>query len=161
MKKLILVRHGKSSWKHDLPDYERPLKERAIKDAGLVIKAVKGSLEEPFVLWSSFATRALESARMFKEQLDVEEDNFLVRKDLYTFDSGELIDVIRSCDDSLDQLMVFGHNPAITETANRLGDQYFDNVPTTGLVVMEFETESWRSLEKGSTILYLFPKNLR
>ncbi|PAM96716.1 histidine phosphatase family protein, partial [Flavobacterium sp. IR1] len=29
MKRLILVRHGKSSWENDLPDDERPLKKRA------------------------------------------------------------------------------------------------------------------------------------
>lgn len=66
-----------------------------------------------------------------------------------------------TCEDSIDTLMVFGHNPAMTEVVNHLGSQEFDNIPTTGLSVLEFETNSWKNLKDGKTILYLFPKNLR
>ena len=36
MKKLILVRHGKSSWEYSVSDRDRPLSERGINDALLV-----------------------------------------------------------------------------------------------------------------------------
>ena len=45
--------------------------------------------------------------------------------------------------------------------ANTLGDEYFENVPTSGLVMMRFENSSWKDLASGKTILHLFPKNLR
>jgi phosphohistidine phosphatase len=57
--------------------------------------------------------------------------------------------------------MVFGHNPAMTNLVNNLGDSYVENVPTTGLTVIDFETNSWENLKTGKTILSLFPKNLR
>ena len=161
MKKLILVRHGKSSWKYDLPDDERPLKKRAYKDADLVIKGLKGVLDKPVTLWSSYAVRALNSAKIFKDQLEIEDSNFEVKEELYTFDKDKLINVIQSCEKDIDQLMVFGHNPAMTEAVNSLGDASFDNVPTTGLTLIEFETDTWKDLKRGKTLLYLFPKNLR
>lgn len=161
MKKLILVRHGKSSWKEDLPDDKRPLKKRAYKDADLVIDAFKGFVKDPLELWSSYATRALTTAKIFKEKLEVRDENFLIKNELYTFDSGSLLQVIKSCDDGIKNLMIFGHNPAMTGVANKLGDQNFDNVPTTGLCMIEFQTNSWQDLKKGKTLLYLFPKNLR
>lgn len=37
MKKLIIVRHAKSSWEHNLPDHERPLNQRGFNDADLVL----------------------------------------------------------------------------------------------------------------------------
>ena len=161
MKRLILVRHGKSSWKYDLPDNHRPLKKRAYKDADLVISAFSGFFNPQAEVWSSFAVRALDSAKIFKEKLEIPDEKFQVRKELYTFDKRELLDVISSCDDSVEELMLFGHNPTITETANALGDETFENVPTTGLCVIDLDTDSWQKPEKGKTILYLFPKNLR
>ena len=161
MKKLILVRHGKSSWKEDLPDEERPLKKRAYKDADLVINAFKSNFDESFIMWSSFATRALTTARIFQEEFEVAEDDFTVKNELYTFNGSQLLEIISSCDDSVDNLMVFGHNPAITHVVNNMGDHNFENVPTTGLTMIRFESDSWKSVKNGKTLLYLFPKNLR
>lgn len=161
MKRLILVRHGKSSWKEDLPDEKRPLKKRAFKDADLVINAFRHFQSAPPVMWSSPAVRALTTANIFKEELEVSEENFAVKEELYTFDKRELLGIIKTCDDSVNNLMVFGHNPAMTSLANSLGDQDFDNVPTTGLTVIEFEAASWKGVKNGKTLLYLFPKNLR
>ncbi|UZH55703.1 histidine phosphatase family protein [Salinimicrobium tongyeongense] len=161
MKKLILVRHGKSSWEEDLPDAERPLKKRAFKDAGLVLNAFSGFHEKPMQMWSSHATRALDTARIFQKRLEVEDKDFTIKKELYTFEVNSLRELITSCEDDVDTLMVFGHNPAITGVANQLGDQHFGNVPTTGLCLIEFEANKWQEIKDGKTVLYLFPKNLR
>jgi phosphohistidine phosphatase len=161
MKRLILVRHGKSSWKENLPDDQRPLKKRGFKDADLVIKAYLATRQEPLTVWSSYAVRALTTAEIFKDKLNISNSDFHVKKELYTFNGSQLLKTIQSCDDSIENLMVFGHNPAMTSVVNHLGDQEFDNIPTTGLTVLEFETDSWRNLKDGKTILYLFPKNLR
>lgn len=161
MKTLILVRHGKSSWEDDVPDEERPLKKRAYKDANLVIKAFKKNFKKDFIVWSSFANRALTTARIFQEEFGIADEDFTVKNDLYTFNGNQLIDVISNCDNAVDCLMVFGHNPAVTHSANKLGDHNFENVPTTGLVVLEFEADNWKDLKNGKTLLYLFPKNLR
>ncbi|GAB2772067.1 SixA phosphatase family protein [Salinimicrobium soli] len=160
MKRLILVRHGKSSWDYDVPDDERPLKERAFNDADTVISAVKDQIKEPFTIWSSYAKRALTTAKIFQEKLDVPAASFEIRDDLYTFNGNELLNEIKTCEDQVQTLMVFGHNPAMTQVVNHLGDQHFDNIPTTGLTWLEFEVDSWEDIRHGKTILYLFPKNL-
>ncbi len=161
MKRLILVRHGKSSWKNNLPDDQRPLKKRGYRDAELVIKAFLTYRNEPLTMWSSYAVRALTTARIFQEKLGVADADFEVKNELYTFNGSQLLKTITTCDDAVETLMVFGHNPAMTSVVNQLGDQEFDNIPTTGLSVIEFETDSWKDLKDGKTILYLFPKNLR
>ena len=63
MKKLTLVRHAKSSWKHNVIDFERPLKTRGENDAVLVANYIKDKLEKPDVIWSSDANRALSTAK--------------------------------------------------------------------------------------------------
>lgn len=161
MKRLILVRHGKSSWEHDVPDDKRPLIKRGIKDGELIASAFEKYFDTPAIVWSSPATRALQTAKIFKQKLKIEDHDFFIRPGLYTFDKNELLKQIESCDPQVKTLMVFGHNPAMTGVVNQLGDQDFENIPTTGLTVIDFETESWKELKNGKTILNLFPKNLR
>ncbi|MGB7784700.1 MAG: histidine phosphatase family protein [Salinimicrobium sp.] len=161
MKTLILVRHGKSSWSEDLPDEERPLKERAYKDAELVLKAFSEKVPSPLTMWSSPANRALTTAHLFKDELNVSDNRFKVKEKLYTFNVNQLLKVISGCDDTIENLMVFGHNPAMTQLVNTLGDHFFDKIPTTGLTVLTFEANSWRTLKNGKTNLYLFPKHLK
>ncbi|WP_373057452.1 histidine phosphatase family protein [Zunongwangia sp. H14] len=161
MKRLILVRHGKSSWKGDLPDHRRPLKKRGHRDGESVSKTFKEFYTAPARMWSSPAVRALETAKIFKKKLEVHDEDFEIVKDLYTFNEDELLRVIRSCPDQVEKLMVFGHNPAMTNLVNSLGDKALDNLPTTGLCVIDFEDGSWKEIKQGRTLITLLPKNLR
>lgn len=161
MKRLILVRHGKSSWKYDVADDKRPLKKRGFKDGELIASAFEKFDAVPGLTWSSPAVRALETAKIFQEKLKIEEKDFQIKPGLYTFQPKELYRQIQTCKPEVDKLMVFGHNPAMTGLVNQLGDKRFENIPTTGLTVIDFETNSWEGLKDGKTILHLFPKNLR
>lgn len=161
MKRLILVRHGKSAWDNNLTDDKRPLKKRGERDGLLIATNFSSFFQKPVTVWSSPAVRALSTAKIFKNKLGIEDKHFNVINSLYTFNGGDLLSQIEKCDPEIDKLMVFGHNPAMTNLVNHLGDSYVDNVPTTGLTVIDFETNSWTNLKDGKTILSLFPKNLR
>lgn len=158
MKKLILVRHGKASKDDKLKDRDRPLKKRGFADAQIITKAFQLHDKPPFYALSSPATRALETARMFKENLGIADENFQIRDELYTFDSDELITILKAQKNTCDKMMVFGHNPAILETANRLGDKQMHKLPTTGLVAIASDVDTWADFSKGKTLLTLFPK---
>lgn len=161
MKRLILVRHGKSSWEYDVADDKRPLKERGFKDGKLIAGTFEKLYVPPVTIWTSPAVRAFETARIFKETLNIEDKDFKIKPSLYTFNRKDLLDVIKSCEDQVNKLMIFGHNPAMTGVVNELGDKSFDNIPTTGLTVIDFEVTTWKEIANGKTILNLFPKNLR
>ena len=63
MKTLYVVRHAKSSWEyHELPDMDRPLKGRGIRDAHLMASWLQDLLSTVPVLYSSPATRTLHTA---------------------------------------------------------------------------------------------------
>ena len=49
----------------------------------------------------------------------------------------------------------------MTNLINDLGDEYLDNLPTTGLVILQFNTTSWKGIKAGKTLLKLFPKTFR
>src|SRR5690554_6368468 len=85
MKTLYLVRHAKSSWKHDVEDYQLPLKERGLKDVQIVSQKVKTEIEPPQRIISSAAVRVLSTAQFFKEALAVSDSDFETNHELYDF----------------------------------------------------------------------------
>ncbi|WP_397300069.1 SixA phosphatase family protein [Nonlabens ulvanivorans] len=161
MKRLILIRHGKSSWELNVRDHDRVLLERGINDAHLIGKHLNSAFINSQQIWSSTAARALQTAVIVSEYIDYNLLSFKLKRELYTFDSSELISQIKSCTNDIDTLMVFSHNHGLTDTVNALGSNYFDNIPTTGAVIIEFNTTQWSDISNGQTIAHFFPKNLK
>jgi phosphohistidine phosphatase len=161
MKNLVLVRHAKSSWEYDVIDHERPLKDRGINDAKIISEEFNNQDMQIDKVLISDANRTKLTAEIFKKVLRFNPDICSYNHNLYDF-SGELLTkVIKRCDDSIKNLMVFGHNYAITNFVNSYGDKYFENVPTSGLVWLEFHTKHWKDINEGKTKLYLFPRDFK
>lgn len=161
MKKLTLIRHAKSSWDGNLRDFDRPLSIRGIKDLSNMVAEVRTFDYAPDLVLSSPANRALATANFFVEGLGIPSKKFSTDKALYDFSGQSLIATIKDVQDSVDFLMVFGHNHALTYFVNLYGTIPIDNVPTCGLVTIEFPITHWNDLKKGVTSKTLFPKSLR
>ncbi|AFL81846.1 phosphohistidine phosphatase SixA [Aequorivita sublithincola DSM 14238] len=161
MKTLYLVRHAKSSWKHDVDDHKRPLKERGEKDGRLVSKKVNEEIEPPQKIISSDATRAFSTAQFFKDALKISDSNFETNHDLYDFSGQNALRIIKSLEHDLDTIMIVGHNHAFTSIANMLGNRYIENVPTCGFVMLQFDEEKWSTITTGKTVKTIFPRDLK
>ncbi|SRX55979.1 histidine phosphatase family protein [Aequorivita sp. CIP111184] len=161
MKTLYLVRHAKSSWKHDVDDHKRPLKDRGVRDGRLVSKKVKAEVEPPQKIISSDATRAFLTAQFFKKALNISDANFETNHELYDFSGQNVMRIIKSLDDNLDTVMIVGHNHAFTSVANMLGNSYIENVPTCGFVMLQFDEKKWSDITTGKTVKTIFPRDLK
>ncbi len=161
MKSLYMVRHAKSSWKYDVSDHQRPLKQRGNKDAKLVSKQVSSELKPPQKIISSDAKRAKTTAQYFKKAFDVADENFVLNHDLYDFSGQSVMEIIKSLDSSLKCVMIVGHNHAFTSIVNMLGNEYIDNLPTSGFVHIRFEVDSWKDITTGKTKEIVFPRHLK
>lgn len=161
MKNLILIRHAKSSWEAPLKDFDRPLMKRGILDAHDVSANISKFLPKTYIIWSSSAARASETALIFAQNISYPIESIVYKDDLYTFDDKQLEKVIKSCDNSLESVILFGHNEAITNFVNKFGDVFIENVPTSGFVSLQFDSESWDNINKGKTHKTIFPKDLK
>jgi phosphohistidine phosphatase len=161
MKNLILVRHGKSSWEYQVGDKDRPLLERGIADAILVANKFHEKEIGIDVVFSSPANRALHTAMIFCRQMHFSLDKFRVAQRLYDFSGNEVIQFLKELDNALQTILIFGHNHAFTHIANSLGNTYIENVPTSGLVHLQFDVDKWSAIEKGTTKQTIFPKEIR
>ncbi|NER14046.1 histidine phosphatase family protein [Leptobacterium flavescens] len=160
-RKLILVRHAKSSWNYDAADRDRPLAQRGINDAHLVSSYLGGKLPSADAVFSSPANRALHTCTIFLRNLNIPFSKLTVTEDLYDFGGEGVVRFLKNADDSHQTIMIFGHNHAFTSVANLFGSTYIDNVTTSGVVVIEFNTDSWKNIDEGKTELTLFPKQLK
>ena len=161
MKNLILIRHAKSSWDIPCQDIERQLEQRGIDDAHLVaINSIK-YLPQNFVIYSSSAKRARETALIFAKTSLYSFESIVFTDELYTFDEIKLEKIIKSIGNDFENVILFGHNEAITNFVNKFGDVFIDNVPTSGLVWLQFETDNWQKVSKGKTKKTIFPRNLK
>ncbi len=161
MKNLILIRHAKSSWEAPLKDIDRPLIQRGINDAHLVASNCIKYLPATFVIWSSPAKRASETALIFAQNILYPIESIVFKEELYTFDEKQLQNVIKSFNNAFENVILFGHNGAITDFVNKFGDINIDNVPTSGFVSLEFNTDTWEEIKNGKIKKILFPKNIK
>lgn len=161
MKNLILVRHAKSSWDAPLRDIDRPLTNKGIHDAHLVSTTIKNHIPKSFLVWSSVAKRASETAIIFAQNISFPLESIIFKEELYTFDERNLERIIKSCPNNYDNLILFGHNEAITNFVNKFGNIFIDNVSTSGFVNIIFDNDSWSDIEKGVTKKVIFPSDLK
>ena len=159
-KQLLLVRHGKSDWGNaDLTDFDRPLNKRGKENAPEMAERLTNRGFKFDLMVSSPAKRAKSTAKYFAEAYQVDEIQF--EELIYEANSKTLLKVINGFDDAADTIVMFGHNPGFTDLANELSDADIYNIPTAGMVLMNFPFDSWQMVSKGTGELVFFdyPKN--
>lgn len=161
MKSLILIRHAKSSWDTPVQDKDRLLNQRGIKDAHQIARQAIQFFKNSYYIMSSNAKRAVETAVIFAQNLNWPIESIQFLDELYTFDAYKLENFVKSCDNRYENVILFGHNAAITDFVNKFGDVFIDNVPTSGMVIISFDVEDWSFIKNGRTVKTLFPRDLK
>lgn len=163
MKKILFVRHAKSSWADmTLTDKQRPLNKRGKRDAPLMAARCMENGLKVQLLISSPAVRAYTTCLVFQDVYNLETP-IQIENYLYHGDPSDFEEALCGVKDSIDCVAIFGHNPGITYLANELdSNRYIDNVPTTGVVVGEIDIEHWEDFSVAKTVLkdFLYPKML-
>lgn len=163
MKKLFVVRHAKSSWKTEgLADMDRPLKGSGVRDAYNTAEWLRSEVEAPNLMISSPATRALHTALIFAKTLGIMYDEIVIKEEIYHAQTKTLFNLIRGLDDAHESVMLFGHNPTLTDFVNKCINHKIDNVPTTGVACLNFEEAHWADVDKKAELLFFdYPKRRR
>lgn len=161
MKKLYLVRHAKSSWDDpSLDDIDRPLNQRGKKDAPEMGERLNKQKIFPDLLVSSPGKRARSTAKKIAKKIGYPKKDILIDDALYHGSDDMLIEIVKKLPDSVQSAMLFGHNPGFTSFANQLCNINIYNIPTAGIVAIDFHTENWEDVEygKGELVFFDYPK---
>ena len=161
MKKLIVVRHSKSSWKDSsLSDFDRPLNKRGKRDGKKMSEFLSKYIKSIDLLLCSSSNRTILTSKYYKDSLQIK--NSIFTESLYHASKKEIIENFYSIDFSVNSILLIGHNPGLTEFINFSTDENLFNLPTTGTVIIEYPIEKWIELEyvSGKVKLMKFPKQI-
>jgi phosphohistidine phosphatase len=175
MRRLMLLRHAKTET--DAPsgqDHDRRLDERGRSDAGEIGHWLSRNPPFPNLVLVSSAVRAQQTWDLVWEEMKdrVPEPEVETLDELYGAEPTQLLKTVRTAFASdPKRLMLVGHNPGMHELGLMLagsGDKAArkaleDNLPTSGLAVLDFDTNDWTDVafRRGKLALFVSPKLLR
>jgi phosphohistidine phosphatase len=163
MKTIYIVRHAKSSWDlTELPDEMRPLMEKGKKRTKRVIDFFhKNNINVDYII-TSHAVRAHETAKLLAYGLKYPFEDIKVDRQVYYADGDSILDQFYDLPERFNSIMIVGHNPTLTDLANRFLKNPIENLPTSGVVSITFSTDKWEEVPSASrkTNFILIPKEL-
>jgi phosphohistidine phosphatase len=161
MRRITLLRHAKSDWDNpSLNDFHRTLNQRGEKNAKLIAKRLKNSGVRPSLIISSDAVRAISTARLIARGIGYPIEFIQPDHELYLASPVGIIDVLEREGENYTDVMIIGHNPGLTELANRLSNSQIDNIPTCGVFAVDIKIDSWAGLAntQGTMNYFDYPK---
>ncbi len=157
MKKLLIVRHAKSSWENiTTSDFDRPLNERGFEDAPKMAKRLKKKEVNIDCIYTSPALRALTTAEIFAKELNVKKSNFFTVPNLYNPAPERFYEVISSAGNDCKTVALFAHNPGITDFVNGLCNVKLDNMPTCGVFAVKCDIKLWSDFADIEKLFWFF-----
>ncbi len=161
MKRLVLIRHAKSSWNNPgLRDFDRPLNKRGKVDAPEMGRRLAQRSLMPDRLLSSPAKRAIRTAEIIAGAIGFPAGRISRMDRLYGAGVTDLLDILRELNDGDDIVYLVGHNPGLTELINSISSDFLDNLPTCGVFCADFEISSWQETgrHRGTRVFVDVPK---
>jgi phosphohistidine phosphatase len=152
MRRLTLIRHAKTEPAHaGQEDWDRALEARGQRDAPEMGKRLKARRFKPDRVLSSPAVRALTTATLIVHELGIPVAKIIQDERLYLASAKDHLKVIQELGGTAQHLMLFGHNPGITEFADQIShERSIDNMPTCAMYSVQFDINDWSELDWGS-----------
>jgi phosphohistidine phosphatase len=169
MKTLTLLRHAKSGWDDPLTrDFDRPLNRRGRRAARTVGEEMRvQGLRFDRVL-ASPALRVMETLEEVAQAYGPIEPDYDPR--LYLASVETLIELIRATPESVDRLLLVGHNPGLERLAlalsggadSRLRGEIEVKYPTGTLAEIRLDVAGWRQVDEGcgAIVRFVRPRDL-
>ena len=164
MKTVMLIRHGKSSWKNaELEDVDRPLNARGKQNATMMGKRLAKQDLFPDLFVSSSAKRAMDTAKIIGYEVSYTVENIVVEPFLYLASADDIFQWLQQRNDRCSHVWIVGHNPVLTELAQKLcNNGEIENLPTCAFYRAEFDVAAWADITigKGRELAFDYPESL-
>lgn len=161
MKKLFLIRHAKSDpipirWTNpELKDIERYLNERGYSNANMMSQKFN---EVPDLIITSPAIRAITTALIFARNLNYDANTICIKQELYETSTNDYLEVLHSINNKFNSVMLFGHNPTISNFAESLCHSLPAEMATCAIAGISFDVSDWNKINTGKLFLFDYPK---
>ncbi|MBL7985285.1 MAG: histidine phosphatase family protein [Flavobacteriales bacterium] len=160
MRTLYITRHAKSSWDDPrIDDFDRVLNERGLRDSPFMAKTFGARADGVDLLVSSPAVRAKTTATFFHDMSGLELPPIQEIPAIYLASLHTLLSVVNRLPDSAARIMLFGHNPGLSELTAYLTNSAIGELPTCATVRIDLPVDHWSEVSGGlgDLIWYDYP----
>tara|TARA_Y100001970_G_C14159549_1_gene817679 strand:+ start:832 stop:1407 length:576 start_codon:yes stop_codon:yes gene_type:complete len=169
-KSLILMRHAKSSWDNSYKDdFDRPLNSRGKENAQMVAKHIHSLGFKPELTLCSSAARCKQTLELIIPYFPTKM-HIRYLDELYLAPERTILEMIKSIELSINQMLVIGHNPGLSDLSQSLiyssnkKNDYFETqqFPTSAASIFEMSINNWLNLKLSDSkiIDFVTPKKL-
>ena len=158
------MRHAKASWEEPgVSDADRPLVQKGIKKTAMIVNFLLQRETSIDLMISSPAVRAYETAKLVAAGLNYPVNKIKTDRKIYDGYYDRILDIIYGTSNDLNSVMIFGHNPTITNLANLFLHPGMENMSTSCVVCLSFDTDKWESIPscEAKQEFIVFPKMLK
>jgi phosphohistidine phosphatase len=154
MKRLTLVRHAKAEDAvSGQDDWNRALATKGQRDARKMGERLKARKRVPDLILTSPALRAITTAKIVARAMGITESGIREDDRLYLASPKKIIEVAHEFGARSKHLMIFGHNPGITDCADQLsGEREIDAMPTCAIFTACFDVDNWSELADSTGV---------
>ncbi|RED14379.1 SixA phosphatase family protein [Pontivivens insulae] len=168
MKRIVLIRHAKSSWSDpEAEDVGRPLNKRGRLAASLMGAWLDEMDLVPDAVWLSPAERTVQTWTRMRAVSGGPEGE--VHKALYMADPNTMLSILRASGKA-ETIAIIGHQPGMSAMARKLSDgkmstsvaRALTHYPTGGVAVLEADVKKAAEIEYKSCAFthFVIPKDL-
>lgn len=158
-RQILFIRHAKSAYPEGVSDEFRPISPEGVQKTLKICTWLKKQDFTPELLISSSAKRARETAEIIQQKV-YPSCELHIQHSLYTFSPFEVLTFIKNLPETLNRVVLFGHNPAFHECVERLSQTSIEKFPTTGTALISFDVHNWNAISNGTLEWMMFPKML-
>jgi len=146
VKRLLILRHAKSSWADSSQDdWHRPLNPRGLRDAPRVGEWLRERAVMPDIIITSDAVRARTTAQAVADAAGYPRD-IVTSPSLYHAKPDDLLDALNGVSDEAATVLIVGHNPGLEDFVLLLTGEHHGLV-TAALVELDLPIDRWSDLD--------------
>ena len=154
------MRHAKTSmYSNDGTDFSRELTEDGLADARKAGIYLSRKAILPEKILCSSAVRARQTAELVVKELGCDLSLIKLKKKLYNIGRHGLSDKISKTDDSINTLLVVGHNPVMAALSREIADSHLHGMPAGGITGFKFDIKCWKEFPGmiGELLFFTYP----
>ena len=143
MKRLLLMRHAKSSWDYpELDDIDRPLNKRGAKSSTMIGREIARLKWSPQLVLSSNSIRTQQTWQLVSKELPNQPLVFFLPS-LYHSGIGRIQAALEFIHPQTETILLLGHNPGWTQAHEWLTGTYVE-FKTASIAFMQCQLPTWQ-----------------
>ncbi len=151
MKKLTLIRHANSNWKHPgLSDHDRPLNKKGEMDASEMGRRFSEHGARLDKIYASTAMRARTTALKFLDAMKLDDSHMELEDELYLASKEMMLGFISDLEHDDAEIAIVGHNPGMSDLAKHLSQMDVGDMPTCCVIELSYDVNSWPEVPAAS-----------